>query len=136
MSGDLYKVAVRTSSGEILSCNPVQHECWSADKISPQTIAEPCIPNSTPFNLLAHAPRNAVSCRAFQGYFVEGKYTVLYLLDDQGNLWSWRKTASGPGMLAVISMAAIGALVGWLVGSFIWMMQRLSWRNHHKQQHP
>ncbi len=123
LGGDYGKVLVRTTAGQILSCSADSQECWIPDIDQTDQSGE-CNLKSAPFSPLTHPPRDLVECVRIQGAFPESRYTILYALDQKGNIWRWEKESSMEVLILPFLACLIGG-AGILAGSVIWSVRRV-----------
>jgi hypothetical protein len=126
--GDYGGLLARTTSGQSLSCYSESPGCWKPDVSPTWAKGEPCNLRSAPFNPIAGPPKNMIECIFSKGSYAEVEYTVLYVRDQQGNIWKWEKAASAYEMILLPILAVIGAIIGVLVGSVVWAVRRVSAR--------
>lgn len=118
LDGDTYGVTVRTISGQIL-CRENSEEYWIPSVVTQELMIESCDQFTTAFSPLTHPPQDLLDCAAFRGRFVEGIYTVLFAIYQQGNIWKWQEVSSAYAVLVYLGLALKGgAPVPWLAAPF------------------
>jgi hypothetical protein len=129
MGGGPYQVFVRTGTDQTLSCNPSHNGCWVQANYSPEGRQEPCNYNAPAFSPITHPPEEVIDCIKIQLSQQGGGYSVQYLLDNQGFIWRWLKVTSEYEVLLIPIFALLGAGMGIVVGTIIWLIRRLTARH-------
>ena len=123
LEGDPYGVKIRTASGEILGRN-YDEQIWVPALLFADVTKEACDQYPEALKASTHPPEAMLDCAAFDGVEVEYGYTVLFAIDQEGNVWWWKQTGGGMEILAIGLIVLLGAGGGVLVGSVIWGVRR------------
>jgi hypothetical protein len=124
LGGNLSIIVVRTTSGQILSCNRLSGECWIPD-INRSDITTECDYKSVAFGPLTHPPQDILDCINLHGGYGDYApgYTALFIIDQAGNIWEWKGIPSGNSLI-IGYFAPLFVIFGSAVGSGIWSVRR------------
>ncbi len=93
-------------------CTPVENPNFSVPK--------PCDYHQIPFIPLVNPPKDIVSCGQFSGWMLDLGYSMVVILDTEGNLWAWSNEGTGLEIIIFPILFIIGGLSGMLIGAIIW----------------
>lgn len=124
--GDRRAAYIRTSDEKILRCSIFKpDECWIPFVLPDRIDARPCDPNQVAFSSLLNPPGNLTSCVYTISFASVEADSIVYGIDQDGNLWRWAIFRNGGEMSNLIFMLLLGGFSGLLLGTLLWMAIRL-----------
>ena len=126
IDGSPEQAYIRTTENKILSCSLYNRdECWIPDVDLDSYYTEACDKKHIAFYSALKPPQNIVSCIRINTGGGGYHYDVIYITDQDGNLWRWELVREGSDTPLIIIMMIAGGFVGILISSIIWIIIRL-----------
>ncbi|MBN1372309.1 MAG: hypothetical protein JW987_10265 [Anaerolineaceae bacterium] len=124
--GDRRAAYIRTSDDKILRCSIFKpDECWIPFVLPDQMDARPCDLNRVAFSSLLNPPGNLTSCVYTISFASVEADSIIYGIDQDGDLWRWAIFRNGGEMSNLMFMLLLGGFCGLLLGTLLWMAIRM-----------
>jgi hypothetical protein len=126
IGGSPVRAYIRTSENKTLGCALNNgEECWIPAVYEDPFYTQPCNQEDVAFSSAIHPPQNITSCIETDTGGGGYSYDVIYVTDQDHNLWRWALVQEGNETPLIMIMMMVGAVGGVLIGTILWVILRL-----------
>jgi hypothetical protein len=131
MAGSPWAVFAQLPGGELISCPYGKGDACLTPAAAPTNLdpAVPCPANHRAFWPVTGAPKSQVNCIEIQGVHLEQTYDVIYVLDNQGQIWRWIAIGSANDAIILPLYCLGGAAAGFILGFVVVLIILLAGRS-------